>query len=752
MKNKFQYLIMAGMLMPAVFAGCTGDGVRPENPSGLTVRLYACGIDSGGGPEQETGDGYRIDNVTAYRFAEGYLQEIMAPVSQDGDRYMFRPETADGMLYVLANASGISALESIRPGLDEEEFLSMDAAVPDMTADGVLMSGSMRIDGSSGGLGLTRSAARLDVASRMKGVRVLSVSVTGLKDRGMIWPGRESPGVADGASEIHADWSGDPLENGRRFLSYIPEQDGGSVEARIVISSGEGTHRLRAVFPARLKRNTVYTLDVRGTGAAASVAVTDGDWAAGDVSGTSPVYGGLVDTGASQLPDGVRVSRTRDTVYIPHTRNVLSLAVLASPESELSVSGEVRGADVSVRKARASMEHVASVDISTEFRLPGSTTERMYVDVVTGGSLSGRIVIVFEANPVVFGGHLALDENGTCDFGKYIDGELGTVSMPAGMTLDIEYPDGESEWIRAEETVPAGEVSRNPAERVYRLTGGWKPNDPKADGRVQEARIVISGSDGTGSETYTVRRLNIGLPVVRIGQTWWAQYNLSGNAGDYADQITISENPAEGYDSLLDMLVSVPDDELLRYMGDQYQGGRLQGMPLAHDGNGFHYGGVTANPDNFGLIDPAIMAPDGYRIPGYDDFAFLVPGDDYNLGGTGTRSYVNRDGKMLTVNIVEREVNFLGQDYGPVAFYEFESEGSRLVLYGPGHQWNTVAGNVARMNILFATYGDSGRSWSLEGYSQNDRPGQNWLKYTVHNTVKTRTIRCVKTPVEYMYD
>ena len=169
MKNKFQYLIMAGMLIPAVFAGCTGDGARPENPSGLTVRLYACGMDSGGGPEQETGDGYRIDNVTAYRFAEGYLQEIMAPVSQDGDRYMFLPETADGMLYVLANASGISALESIRPGLDEEEFLSIDAAVPEMTADGVLMSGSMRMDGSTGALGLTRSAARLDVASRMKG-------------------------------------------------------------------------------------------------------------------------------------------------------------------------------------------------------------------------------------------------------------------------------------------------------------------------------------------------------------------------------------------------------------------------------------------------------------------------------------------------------------------------------------------------------------------------------------------------------
>ena len=752
MKNKFQYLIMAGMLIPAVFAGCTGDGARPENTSGLTVRLYACGMDSGGGPEQETGDGYRIDNVTAYRFAEGYLQEIMAPVSQDGDRYMFRPETADGMLYVLANASGISALESIRPGLDEEEFLSIDAAVPEMTADGVLMSGSMRMDGSTGALGLTRSAARLDVASRMKGVRVLSVSVTGLKDRGMIWPGRESPAVSDGTSEIHADWSGDPLENGRRFLSYIPEQDGGSVEARIVISSGEGTHRLRAVFPDRLKRNTVYTLDVRGTGAAASVAVTDGDWAAGDVSGTSPVYGGLVDTGASQLPDGVRVSRTRDTVYIPHTRNVLSLAVLASPESELSVSGEVRGADVSVRKARASMEHVASVDISTEFRLPGSTTERMYVDVVTGGSLSGRIVIVFEANPVVFGGHLALDENGTCDFGKYIDGELGTVSMPAGMTLDIEYPDGESEWIRAEETVPAGEVSRNPAERVYRLTGGWKPNDPKADGRVQEARIVISGSDGTGSETYTVRRLNIGLPVVRIGQTWWAQYNLSGNAGDYADQITISENPAEGYDSLLDMLVSVPDDELLRYMGDQYQGGNKQGLPLRHDGTAFYHEGVAASAQNFGTLPPAEMAPSGYQIPGYDDYLAFSKNGNFNLGGVGSRSYQNSKGKTIQITIVERDVNFLGHNYGVISFYDFEIDGTHYVLNGLGHQWNTVHGNIARMNLLLATYGSSSQTWVMEGYESQVKPNENWIKYATNNSAKTRLIRCIKTPVEYMYD
>ena len=106
---------------------------------------------------------------------------------------------------------------------------------------------------------------------------------------------------------------------------------------------------------------------------------------------------------------------------------------------------------------------------------------------------------------------------------------------------------------------------------------------------------------------------------------------------------------------------------------------------------------------------------------------------------------------MITVTIAERQAEFLGQDYGTVSFYEFESDGNRWVLFGLGHQWSTAAGDVARKNILLATYGSSGRSWGLEGYASSDRPGQNWLKFVAHNNTKTRTIRCVKTPVEYIY-
>ena len=55
------------------------------------------------------------------------------------------------------------------------------------------------------------------------------------------------------------------------------------------------------------------------------------------------------------------------------------------------------------------------------------------------------------------------------------------------------------------------------------------------------------------------------------------------------------------------------------------------------------------------------------------------------------------------------------------------------------------------MAILLATYGNAGSSWQLEGYPKSDGRG-NWIKFGGQNSSKTRTIRCVKTPVEYIYE
>ena len=155
---------------------------------------------------------------------------------------------------------------------------------------------------------------------------------------------------------------------------------------------------------------------------------------------------------------------------------------------------------------------------------------------------------------------------------------------------------------------------------------------------------------------------------------------------------------------------------------------------------------------NFGTMDPAAMTPEGYRIPDYDDYAFFSGSENYNLGGVGQRTYKNMAGEEMGIRIVERDVNFLGHGYGVVAFYEFQTGDACWTLCGLGHQWDTAPGNIARMMVLFATYGNASKTWYMEGYAQQVKPNQNWFKYTAQNTTKTRTIRCIKTPVEYIYE
>ena len=54
---------------------------------------------------------------------------------------------------------------------------------------------------------------------------------------------------------------------------------------------------------------------------------------------------------------------------------------------------------------------------------------------------------------------------------------------------------------------------------------------------------------------------------------------------------------------------------------------------------------------------------------------------------------------------------------------------------------------------LFATSGRKGMTWGIEGYPANSSGGRrSWIKYAANNSSKTRTIRCIKTPVRYMYE
>ena len=733
-------IILKYIVVPAAaflaMAGCT-DKSLPEESGTVILKTQATGMDA--------------DDLTAYVFENGILREIIETVpSGTPGRYVFTPSEQSGTVYFIAGASSVTALSSLSAGDTLDEFLETEASLEELVSEeGIVMTGSGDLKDVTGGVlqvEMIRSVAVFDISVREAGVSVKNVVMKGIADRGFV-NGRipaESPESAvfteiSAAPEISA---GETM-----LLTYVPEQkhEGGTIEVTAEIDGG--IHVLKASLPAEISRGRHYSVEIHGNGTGASLTVRSDDWDTGGSSETEPSLRGLIDIDASILPDGVRVNTSCDTVFVSHSETSFRIAVAAAPGSSIELSDAAEGVEAEVIPvSKNSLVYVGAVDVRSALRLPGRKGAVMHADVSSDGVHTGRIVMVFEPNPVTVSGLLSLDDQGVCDFGKYIDGEIAVIGIPTGKKLSLEFGDDESRWLKLD-----GTANEDASLTVYRLVAGWKPNDPTADGRVQSGSFVISDADGGNPEKYTVKRRNYGLPVVRIGETWWTKYNLRGNVRTFEDQILSSEDPAPDGD-VLELLVSASETELLGLMGDQYQGGNPDGLPLRYDGASFYHEGMKSSAQNFGTADPHSMAPDGYMLPDYEDFAFLAASDDYNLGGVGSRQFTNREGQTVGINITERDVSFLGGHYGNVSFYEFEHDGNRWVLYGLGHQWNTTSGNIAVKSLLPATYGDSGRSWMMEGYSAADRPGQNWLKFVAQNTVKTRMIRCVKAPVEYIYE
>ena len=741
MKKKYFPLLLAAAIF---MTGCSEKSSPDNAGAGPEVSIDFGFPDNPSGSQDMT-----LNSVQAYRIYGGTVSEALAPSGRGKDgSFIFTPTAMAGRMYVAANLAEASRLDDVEPGMPAEDFLAVKASVGEMTAEGTGMTGSVELDGAGGRtlhMKLARTVARLDISVLESGVKVLAVRLTGLAAEGTVFP----DGAANGekaeaqAENLFLDFSEKPIENTSEILAFLAEQYDSGIMVEVTVSADGGTSLMRTKLPENVLRNHIYTVSVRGKGAGMSLTVTYDGWETGEPAETYPRTKASVDVGTSVLPSGVTVNEGGDTVFVTHHAVEFELAVQAEPGADVVVDGSMDGVEISRMPAeRGRLEPVARFSVSGERRVPGMPSGRIHLDFHDGNMNTGRIVILFEANPVILDGVIELGRDGVCDFGRYIDGELGTVTLPAGHRLYMEFPEGESVWAAA--------VPSETGENVYRILGGWRPNDPEADGREQTAYMVIADEAGTGEETYVLKRRNWGLPVVRIGETWWTLYNLRGDARRFEDQVTCADAPASG-DGLMDLLLDMPEDRLLEIMGHQYQAGTFSGLPLSHDGTAFLYEGMKSAAPDFGSDDPSAMAPPGYAVPSYEDYAVFSANDNFNVGGIGSRSFTNSSGERIDVRIAEREVSFLGHDFGTVAFYEFTAGGQVWVLYGLGHQWNTVPGNIARMHLLLATSGSAGMSWAMEGYASDDRPGQNWMKFTAQNSTKTRMIRCVKTPVEYIY-
>lgn len=723
-------------------AGCTAETEFSDTPAAgqLSVVLQPAGLQG----TVATTDDKRMNDVKAFRFDGGQLQETYGPLvpGDDGRCYLNLADNR-GTLYFLANASQVTALEALVPGATTlDDFLAFSASTSDMTEHGLLMSGWEELGSQSASeltVAMTRSVARIDLESTDQGVEVLQVSIDGLADEGYLNPQATATPPQNAVITRFDKQYSTPLSNARETIFYLCEQQGTDIQAEVLVRFRNALHKMKASLPTTIRRNTVYTIHVYGRAGDVTMNISNGDWEQGDTSGSETQIKARVNVEDSALPANVKVNSTCDSVFIPYTENNFNLVLDAEPGATVTIDGRITGVSVQAAASR-NLEPVARLAVSNVHRLPGTIREYIYADVYKEQIHKGRIVLVFLPSPIQLEGSIIFDEDGICNFDRYVDGELGRLTLPDGKIATVETDNGQTPWIKLAEN--AG---------CYRILGGWKPNDPEADGRMQEARLVITDSDGSNREVYPIRRRNWGLPVVNIGGTWWCKYNLRGNVKSFDDQISIADDQAAGT-GVLDRLTTCSDDELLFLMGGQYQGGNPDELSLSHNGTVFYHEGMKGSAQNWGQIPATQMAPDGYQLPTYDDYAFFVWGTNCNIGGVGTRTHQNSQGQTITVNIVEREARFLEVSYGTIAFYDFEYEGNHWTFYGLGHQWNTTDGNIAQMSIIMAITGNTSNSWYMEGYAQAGRPGQNWFKFTAQNSIKTRTVRCIKSPVEYIYN
>ena len=468
--------------MAVLISGCSPSDERPQADlhEALTVKMDV--------------DGQDVYDVSALRFESGVLREVLPLEKSYGDNiYILEPSEISGRLYLLANSSALAAVDGFIPGdVTEEELMGLTAPVEEMTGQGLLMTGSLELRDNVAGtlpVSMRRTVARMDVAVAEAGIEVLSVEVTGLYGEGYVMPRAEDVSVPETAGQMRIvrDYGETPLTGGRDVLAYVPEQSCTDAAVEVAARLEGALHRLRVTLPGVLERNNVYTVQVSGNGAGLSALVLYDNWGLGPSSGSEYVPAVAVDVDNSVLGSGVRVNDMGDSVFVAYTGGSYTLVLSAARDAEIAVEGFSADAEV--------VPGDDGIRVTSMSRKPGSKTERLYLNVRQGELSIGRIVIVLEASPIKLGGMLALDSSGVCDFGRYVDGVLGTVSVPAGKIVTVEVPH-DAPWMRADLQ------AEDDGGRVYRILGGWRPNDPTADGRTQEGLLVISDEDGGNREAY----------------------------------------------------------------------------------------------------------------------------------------------------------------------------------------------------------------------------------------------------------
>ena len=541
----------------------------------------------------------------------------------------------------------------------------------------------------------------------------------------------------------------------KKFLKWIFVKPAGRFSRIVFVRTGMMASLAVGLF-AFLSCEKEPDIDVDGDDSVKIEAVGE-EWGSGADTGLRPDMGKRtkVNMEHSVLPSGVEVAEDGTVIRLSHTEADFLIAV--ESDDELELAGSPSAYLFSVEEAGGNeapdYDGLNYFRIRKELYAPGVKDGKTVLQFrrknLTNVYPDDNIVVELLANPVVVEGPMDFDNpEYSFDFGKYADNELGVFVLPEGKEISAEFADGEDPWIKLEQS----------AYGRWRVLGGWRPNDPSADGRRQEAVIVIEDAeDPAVREEYVIARRNFGLPVTFLHGIWWCKYNSMGNSRDFEDQILSSDDPAAASGmTLFDYLGTVSSSEFRELWQWAYIGDSGSGMKVAEKDGIPVMEGYGPSQVNINRLPADALSPDGYELPSMEDFNRVFDGvgtmwmawnGSYELkspwdGHSTVKRVTARKNDVPVGELVLSDLLYVG-----LSSPDFP-ENEPLVWYGPGAQWDEsgIVHSGHCNNILFSVHSPSGEGWYFGGNMGNLFAYKNGA-----GPKDTRILRFRKSDVEYIY-
>ncbi|MGL4992991.1 MAG: hypothetical protein ACRC6R_02475 [Bacteroidales bacterium] len=733
MSKKLALLFVSSALLFSCQDQSENEGVGGRSQMQLSVNY------------DESGSANELTNVSALLYQGDLLSKNYSRLQVDNEGYYVMKTQgvkADKLLFIAGDHSiedsgdCLADYSSVRKLVTPKSDFSTTYPALFYTAERAISS----VENVSLELSLRRSLARLDIRKlTYLDVVIDSCVINNLATRSYLLPGNQDPiGDMTLASQKVSGYIFEGFESSIQGVTYMYESVGVSPEVSIYARVGGVKNVLSVKLPTTIERNMRYEIGINSRGVTLFTQLDILPWEeGGSVEAKPESFDAKIDLQNSVLSQGVRVSSTLDTVFVPAGFSgdfILSLDVPVETQVKLE------SVDLGLLSIESNQEGYLENQYQLSFRKSDMDksliTAKLFVKSKSETQFYDRhIIVVREAYRTRFQGLQASVSENRVNYESYVDGDLFVMNSDWDISSINTYSlDDQFNWIRVDQS-----------SGVNLVEGAFKPNDLEARGEIQASMLVVNYSDGQ-EEVFEIARRRYSLPVLKVGRFYWSKYNMRGNSKLYVDQIGFDQDR----DDLWNYLKECSHEEYEYYAGAAYKGVSTEGLYLKNHQGKLLYENYSLIPNghiNNGAAD--VHCPPGYQIPSKDQFNEIV--------ATGVSLTLPQNGG---INHYSTQI---GSRYRLERHLRDSVVVDGLPIYKPAHIMITDINNGESMLFTGLGHQETASSFVsghwVNGLVETDGimyygvvNSKNAMALQSHNDLKTRTIRCVKSPTNFVIE